>query len=228
MFQLDDNSNLFPPIELAMTEPNGLLAIGGDLTPERLKSAYYHGIFPWFNPQELPLWWSPDPRAVLLKDELHISRSMQKLIKKRPFTVTINHAFDQVIDACSVRSEGTWIVPEVRSGYKALHRLGLAHSVEAWHQDKLVGGLYGVSVGSLFCGESMFTRMSDASKFAFIAFYFHFLRYNGQLFDCQVLNHHTESLGAKEIPRKDFSRILYRWRDESISSACWAPQLIDL
>ncbi|UNH39729.1 leucyl/phenylalanyl-tRNA--protein transferase [Moellerella wisconsensis] len=228
MFKLDDDNVQFPPIELAMREPNGLLAMGGNLSPERLKASYYQGIFPWFSPNELPLWWSPDPRAVLLPNELHISRSMKKLIKQRPFTISLNKAFDEVIDACAIRTEGTWIVPEVRAGYKALHRKGIAHSVEVWQQDKLVGGLYGVNVGSIFCGESMFSRTSNASKYAFISFYFHFLGYNGQLFDCQVLNHHTASLGAKEISRKNFSQMLYHWRDKQINSACWSPQLIDL
>ncbi|WP_336432359.1 leucyl/phenylalanyl-tRNA--protein transferase [Providencia rettgeri] len=188
MYQLDDDSYLFPPVSEAMREPNGLLAIGGDLSSKRLQAAYYDGIFPWFNPGEMPLWWSPDPRAVLMVGELHISRSMKKVLKKQTYRITVNHAFKQVIEACSVRQEGTWILPEVQAGYLALHQAGMAHSIEAWYGDKLVGGLYGVNMGHLFCGESMFSRMNDASKFAFITFYFHFLRYNGQLFDCQVLN----------------------------------------
>lgn len=228
MYQLDDDSYLFPPVSEAMREPNGLLAIGGDLSSKRLQAAYYDGIFPWFNPEEMPLWWSPDPRAVLMVGDLHISRSMKKCLKKQVYRITLNHAFKEVIEACSIREEGTWIVPEVRAGYLALHKAGLAHSVEAWYGDKLVGGLYGVNVGHLFCGESMFSRMNDASKFAFITFYFHFLRYNGQLFDCQVLNHHTASMGVKEIPRWDFLHILYRWRDKSIDSDCWLPQTLRL
>lgn len=228
MYQLDDDSYLFPPVSEAMREPNGLLAIGGDLSSKRLQAAYYDGIFPWFNPGEMPLWWSPDPRAVLMVGDLHISRSMKKVLKKQTYRITINHAFKQVIEACSVRQEGTWILPEVQAGYFALHQEGLAHSVEAWYGDKLVGGLYGVNMGHLFCGESMFSRMNDASKFAFITFYFHFLRYNGQLFDCQVLNHHTASIGAKEISRRDFLHILYRWRDKAIDPACWLPQSIEI
>ncbi|MDR2243455.1 MAG: leucyl/phenylalanyl-tRNA--protein transferase [Providencia alcalifaciens] len=228
MYQLDDDSYLFPPVSEAMREPNGLLAIGGNLSSRRLQAAYYDGIFPWFNPGEVPLWWSPDPRAVLKVGDLHISRSMIKTLKKSPYRITINHAFKEVIAACAVRKEGTWILPSVQAGYLALHQEGHAHSIEAWHGDQLVGGLYGVNMGYLFCGESMFSRMNDASKCAFITFYFHFLRYNGQLFDCQVLNHHTASLGATEISRRDFLHILYRWRDLRIDPACWLPQSIDL
>lgn len=228
MYQLDDDSYLFPPVSEAMQEPNGLLAIGGTLSPQRLQAAYYDGIFPWFNPEEMPLWWSPDPRAVLMMEDLHISRSMKKILKKHIYRITINHAFKDVIEACSIRPEGTWIVPEVRAGYLALHKAGKAHSIEAWFDDKLVGGLYGVNVGHLFCGESMFSKMNDASKYAFITFYFHFLRYNGQLFDCQVLNRHTASLGAKEISRRDFLHILYRWRDNAMDPTCWLPQPIEI
>ncbi len=175
MYQLDDDSNLFPPVSEAMREPNGLLAIGGDLSSKRLQAAYYDGIFPWFNPGEMPLWWSPDPRAVLMVGDLHISRSMKKVLKKQIYRITINTAFKQVIEACSVRPEGTWILPEVQAGYLALHQEGIAHSVEAWHGSQLVGGLYGVNMGHLFCGESMFSRMNDASKFAFITFFYSFL-----------------------------------------------------
>ncbi|WP_340610523.1 leucyl/phenylalanyl-tRNA--protein transferase [Xenorhabdus bharatensis] len=223
-----DNSYEFPHPETALAEPNGLLAFGGDLSAERLKTAYRKGIFPWFSPNELPLWWSPDPRAVLIPGELHTGRTLRRFIRKHPYQFTVNYAFEQVICGCAQRQEGTWIGSDIQLGYQTLHQEGLAHSVEVWHKQQLVGGLYGVNMGTLFCGESMFSKMENASKCAFVVFYHHFLRHGGQLFDCQVLNHHTESLGAKNIPRKEFLRHLDQYQKQSLQIGCWDKQTLAL
>lgn len=228
MFQLDEGSYIFPAPEYALCEPNGLLAIGGDLAVGRLQAAYYEGIFPFFNPTEIPLWWSPDPRAVLLPAEIHISRTTKKRMRKTPYVITLNHAFEQVIAGCAQRQEGTWITHQIIEAYTALHQLGVAHSVEVWHNTKLIGGLYGVNVGKIFCGESMFSRVSDGSKYALIAFYHHFLGFGGKLFDCQIINAYTASLGVREIPRVQFLNYLYQYRDQPIDKACWLKQTISL
>lgn len=227
IMQLDRQSTLFPPTDLALREPNGLLAIGGDLRPARLLTAYGAGIFPWFTPGDIILWWSPDPRAVLFPHELHISRSMAKFLRKHDFEVTINQAFADVIRECAdQREEGTWIGEDVQQAYVKLHELGHAHSVEVWQEDRLVGGLYGVLQGSLFCGESMFSRATNASKTALIAFCEHFVSFGGTLIDCQVLNAHTESLGARNIPRSDYLHHLRIDQNKVINPACWKPQTI--
>ncbi|MCC8380894.1 leucyl/phenylalanyl-tRNA--protein transferase [Xenorhabdus sp. PB30.3] len=223
-----DSSYEFPHPDTALAEPNGLLAFGGDLSAERLKTAYRKGIFPWFSPNELPLWWSPDPRAVLIPGELHTGRTLQRFIRKHPYQITVNYAFEQVVYGCAQRQEGTWIGSDIQLGYQTLHQEGLAHSVEVWYKQQLVGGLYGVNIGTLFCGESMFSKMENASKCAFVAFYHHFLRHGGQLFDCQVLNHHTESLGAKNIPRKEFLRHLDQYQKQSLQAGCWDAQTLEL
>ena len=154
-----DTSNRFPDVSLALVEPDGLLAIGGSLSPERLSSAYRHGIFPWYNEDQPILWWSPNPRAVLYPNKLHISRSLRKTLRKNPFTLSIDQAFDAVINACSEprrKQAGTWISPEMKAAYRKMHDLGLAHSVECWQKNELVGGLYGLAFGKVFFGESMF------------------------------------------------------------------------
>ncbi len=203
--QLSSQSFIFPSPELALREPNGLLALGGDLTAPRLLAAYQRGIFPWFNPGEMILWWSPDPRAVLFPEDLHISRSMRRFIRHCPYRFTLNHAFADVISACATeRDEGTWIGRDVQQAYCQLHALGHAHSLEVWLENELVGGLYGVAVGAVFCGESMFSRADNASKSALMVFCHHFTQHGGELIDCQVLNAHTASLGAVEIPRNFF------------------------
>ncbi|QKJ47681.1 leucyl/phenylalanyl-tRNA--protein transferase [Proteus vulgaris] len=228
LFQLDDNDLDFPEPHLALKEPNGLLAIGGEISLSRLRVAYQSGIFPWYFPYEEPLWWSPDPRAVLPAGDLHIGRSLRKFIRRQPYKITLNHAFASVIEACSVREEGTWIGSDIKTGYEGLHQQGEAHSVEVWEGDELVGGLYGVNMGAVFCGESMFSRRDNASKCAFIAFYNHFLRYGGQLFDCQVLNSHTASLGATEISREHYLVALSRWKKVIIDKKCWYQQSLEL
>ncbi len=196
----------FPPAHLSINE--GLLAVGGDLSVERLLIAYKSGIFPWYSDGDPILWWSPDPRLVLFPEELRISKSLARLIKKKRFTVTFDQAFDDVIYNCAriKRSygEGTWITPEMLKAYCRLHQCGHAHSVEAWHADKLVGGLYGVSIGRAFFGESMFSHESNSSKVAFVKLVQTLRSKRFELIDCQVKTDHLMRFGAREIPRKVF------------------------
>ena len=199
----------FPPVDDAIED--GLLAIGGDLSTERLLLAYRKGIFPWFQ-GDIPLWWSPDPRFVLFPNELKISRSMQQLIRNKRFEFRINTDFAGVIRACKEQpregQDGTWITDEVEAAYTRLHELGYAHSAEAWLNGELVGGLYGIRRGQVFFGESMFSRVSNASKFAFICYVEQLKREGVCLIDCQVYTSHLESLGATMIPRKKFIELL--------------------
>ncbi len=226
--QLSSQSFIFPSPELALREPNGLLALGGDLTAPRLLAAYQRGIFPWFNPGEMILWWSPDPRAVLFPEDLHISRSMRRFIRHCPYRFTLNHAFADVISACATeRDEGTWIGRDVQQAYCQLHALGHAHSLEVWLENELVGGLYGVAVGAVFCGESMFSRADNASKSALMVFCHHFTQHGGELIDCQVLNAHTASLGAVEIPRNFFLQQLSQLQFSPLPKECWLPQSLN-
>jgi len=202
---------LFPPPELAI--PGGLLAVGGDLAPERLLLAYRHGIFPWFSPGEPILWWSPDPRCVLFPDRLRISRSMRRLIRSRIFTITFDTCFADVMTACQEERrgrEGTWITAGMKAAYVRLHEMGLAHSVEVWREDCLAGGLYGVSLGRIFFGESMFSRVANASKAALIALVQQLAARDFQLIDCQIQSEHLQKLGAEMIPRDGFLRMLRR------------------
>lgn len=201
----------FPPVSAALNEPNGLLAAGGALTPEWLIEAYRHGIFPWFNPGEPILWWSPNPRLVLIPDAIRISHSLRKTLRRGHFEVRFDTAFAEVIDACAAPREpglGTWITAEMRCAYCRMHELGVAHSVESWRDGKLVGGLYGMALGSVFFGESMFSRESDASKVA-LAYLARFLRTRGYvMIDCQMTTAHLQSMGAREMPRSDFCAAL--------------------
>lgn len=210
----------FPPLDNALTEPDGLLAIGGDLSPERLEAAYRHGCFPWFNDDDPILWWSPDPRMVLLPERLHISRSMAKLLKKAPFTVTFDQDFAGVIKACSEPrnyTDQTWITEDMQRAYLTMHHKGLAHSVEVWQGEQLVGGLYGLNLGRLFFGESMFSRVTNASKYSFI-YLVHKLRQAGVvLIDCQMHTSHLQSLGAELIPRKVFAKYLQDYQHQAIA-----------
>ena len=197
----------FPPVELALADPDGLLAAGGDLRPERILNAYRQGIFPWYNPGEPILWWSPDPRCVLHPQDLHISRSLRKKLRKMDYRVTFDQAFDDVIQACAEPrsySAGTWISPDMMAAYSRLHWLGHGHSVEVWQGDTLVGGLYGLALGRVFFGESMFSRRTDASKIAFVYLVEHLEKWGYALVDCQVYNDHLASLGASEVPRRRF------------------------
>jgi leucyl/phenylalanyl-tRNA--protein transferase len=198
----------FPSTGKALIEPNGLLAIGGTLTPGRLLDAYSHGIFPWFSDGQPVLWWSPDPRMVLYPDELIISRSMTKRLKRKDYDVRFNTAFYQVMQACAQTQrpgqDGTWITDSMIEAYDQLHEAGHALSVETWMDGKLVGGLYGVAIGKMFYGESMFHHVTDASKIAFIHLVRHLRRQGFGLIDCQMKTPHLASLGAREIPRKEF------------------------
>ncbi len=210
MFFLSESLE-FPAVECANGE--GLLAVGGDLSPERLLLAYQNGIFPWFNEDSLILWWSPDPRMVLFPDEIKVSKSMQKVLKSDQFRLTKNTCFEKVLEACSsikrIGQEGTWITDEMKKAYLKLHQKGYAKSYEVWEDDMLVGGLYGLDMGHVFCGESMFSKTSNASKFAFIKLALEF-QGKGKLIDCQLYTKHLGSLGAKEIPRKEFMEVLIR------------------
>jgi leucyl/phenylalanyl-tRNA--protein transferase len=192
--------------------PDGLLALGGDLSPERLLLAYRNGIFPWFNEKDPILWWSPDPRCVLFPPQLKVSRSMQQVLRKGVFEFRINTSFEAVIAACSAAprpgQDGTWITGDIREAYTELHRRGIAWSAEAWLGGELAGGLYGLLLGKVFCGESMFSRVSNASKFAFISWVRHLQEQGVSLIDCQLHTDHLESLGAEMIPREDFLRLL--------------------
>jgi leucyl/phenylalanyl-tRNA--protein transferase len=201
----------FPPLSRALREPNGLLAAGGDLSIRRLLDAYRSGIFPWFSEGDPVLWWSPDPRMVLFPPELKVSRSLAKTLRRRRFRVTADLAFAEVVKACRAPrpgQRGTWITEEMSAAYRRLHQAGHAHSVEAWLDDELAGGLYGVALGRAFFGESMFTRVTDASKVAFVALVRQLERWRFGLVDCQMNTPHLASLGAREIPREDFARRL--------------------
>ena len=197
----------FPPVELA--SPEGLLAVGGDLRAERLLEAYRHGIFPWYNPGQPILWWSPDPRAVLFPSKLKVARSLRKTLRRKKFDVALDTAFRDVMQHCA-RSRpgnpagGTWITPEMIEAYGVLHERGLAHSVESWREGKLVGGLYGVAMGNAFFGESMFSRETDASKVAFVHLVRQLERWGYAFIDCQISSAHLFSRGAEEIRRHDF------------------------
>jgi len=201
----------FPPVERAATDPNGLLAAGGDLSVARLKSAYGQGIFPWFNEDQPILWWSPDPRMVLFPRELKISRSLRKTLRSERFEVRADTAFREVILGCRMPREsqhGTWIGPRMVEAYCALHHAGFAHSVEAWLDGKLAGGLYGIALGRAFFGESMFTRVTDASKVALASLVRQLELWDFGLVDCQMNTPHLASFGAREIPRAEFTRRL--------------------
>ncbi len=211
-FLADTYQAEFPPVELA--SPEGLLAVGGDLSSERLLAAYRNGIFPWYSPGQPVLWWSPDPRTVLFPERLRISRSLGKALRQNRFRVTLDQAFERVIDACAAPRRanptgGTWITGEMRAAYCRLHAEGYAHSVEVWSGSELVGGLYGVALGGVFFGESMFSRATDASKVALARVVGQLTTWGYSLIDCQVGSAHLFSLGAEEIPRQEFLAALH-------------------
>lgn len=197
----------FPPVHLAMRDPNGLLAIGGDLSLPRLMRAYSQGIFPWFNPDEPILWWCPDPRAALEPSQMHASHSLRKRIRRQDYAVTLDAAFEDVLDACATaraKSRGTWLGNDMKEAYRQLHRHGHCHSVEIWQDGRLAGGLYGVAMGRVFFGESMFTRATDASKLAFYHLCRQLQAWRFELIDCQISSAHLATLGAQEIRRDEF------------------------
>lgn len=217
----------FPPIEKALKEPDGLLAIGGCLAAERIINAYKQGIFPWYSHGEPILWWSPNPRLVLFPDRLKVSRSLRKIIRKETFNITYDQAFTQVMQYCAAPREeeaGTWITEEMVLAYTKLYQLGIAHSFEAWLDDQLVGGLYGIAIGQIFFGESMFHRKTDASKVAFFHLVNHLAKWGYQLIDCQVHTSHLLSLGAEEIDRTEFISILEQYCCKDPSDKAWQKQ----
>lgn len=225
--QLSSENYDFPPVDQALSEPNGLLAFGGDLQPQRIIEAYRNGIFPWYGPNEPILWWSPSPRAVFIPDSFIPSRSLKKFQRKTKYQVSINKATEQVIDYCaSTRSaEETWLNAEMRTAYKLLTARKVCHSVEVWDSSgRLVGGLYGLSLGHMFCGESMFSLATNASKVALWYFCQHFSQFGGQLIDCQVMNPHLDSLGAVELAREEFFPLLRQLQKQPINNHCFAPQ----
>jgi leucyl/phenylalanyl-tRNA---protein transferase len=201
----------FPPVHRALREPNGLLAAGGDLSVKRLVAAYRQGIFPWYGEGQPVLWWSPDPRMVLYPREIAVSRSLRKRLRKRDFELRVDTCFVRVIHACAeprAGQGGTWITDDMLEAYASLHAAGMAHSVETWIDGELTGGLYGVALGGVFFGESMFSRATDASKIALVHLARQLERWNFGIVDCQMATTHLASLGAREIPRKDFVRAL--------------------
>ena len=203
-----EHVTFFPPVETALKDPNGLLAMGGDLSLERLLDAYHHGIYPWFNPGEPILWWSPDPRMVLVPDEIRVTRSLSKRIRNGGFELRVDTAFVDVMQACAAPRHdeaGTWISPAMVAAYNRLHQAGYAHSIETWHHGELVGGLYGVAIGRMFYGESMFSRMPDASKVALVRLAKQLRAWEFGLIDCQMETAHLASLGAHTVPRTEFT-----------------------
>jgi len=222
------NKTNFPDVELALQEPDGLLAVGGDLSIERLVSAYQQGIFPWYSEDQPILWWSPDPRMVLKPNEVKISRSLAKTIRKKKFQVSFDQDFENVILACSEpRLEkgslqtDTWILDDMIDAYNQMHKEGYAHSVECWLDNKLVGGLYGIAIGKVFFGESMFSKVSDASKIAFVYLSKQLDQWGFKLIDCQVYTSHLESLGATMIPRKQFITFLSQYAADTPAHKQW-------
>jgi leucyl/phenylalanyl-tRNA---protein transferase len=198
----------FPPLERALKEPNGLLAAGADLSLARLLEAYRRGVFPWFSSGQPPLWWSPDPRMVLYCGELKLSRSLAKSLRNKGYELRIDSAFGEVLEGCAWRPEGTWLGPEMKQAYLRLHHEGYAHSFETWRDGELLGGLYGVALGRMFYGESMFSRATDASKVALVNLVSFLKQRDFPLVDCQMHTMLLESLGGREIPRTEFLRVL--------------------
>ncbi len=219
-----DQDTAFPDVEQALRDPDGLLAVGGDLSPLRLISAYRRGIFPWYSEGQPILWWSPNPRSVLFPRDLKISRSLRKILKKGLFAISFDRDFLGVIRGCAAPrgdGEGTWITHEMVTAYYRLHELGLAHSVEIWHEGELVGGLYGVAIGRVFFGESMFSRQSDASKVAMIHLVERLLAWDYGLIDCQVQSNHLDNLGAVTIRRREFVRLLNTLCEQPGRAGLW-------
>jgi leucyl/phenylalanyl-tRNA--protein transferase len=231
---VDDDHVPFPDPESALDHPDGLLAVGGSLTAGRLIAAYRAGIFPWYTTGQPILWWSPNPRSVLFPDRIKVSRSLRKTVRRATMRVTLDRAFQQVIRACAAprdQREGTWITPAMAAAYTHLHALGLAHSVEVWQKEQLVGGLYGVALGRAFFGESMFSRVSDASKVALVHLAGQLFSWGYGIIDCQLESAHLTRLGAERVPRRTFLRMLDELCDLPGQPAPWRmdePAPIDL
>ena len=226
-----DAPDAFPNIETALTEPDGLLAAGGDLETDRLVAAYSKGIFPWYDDGQPILWWSPDPRCVLFPTEFHIAKRLKQTGRSSSLTLSFNQAFDQVIRACAGKRElqlGTWITAEMIGAYERLHREGWAHSVEIWNSNQLVGGLYGLAIGRVFFGESMFSRESNASKFAMYGLCRHLLENDFVMLDCQVVSQHLTTLGATTIPRTEFATTLEQYCHPTVRFGEWPDKTLPI
>jgi len=224
-FSSEQMSTDFPPVSSAMNEPDGLLAAGGDLSRGSLLAAYQRGIFPWYNAGQPILWWSPNPRAVLYPQQLHISRSLRRTLRHGDFDIRIDSDFPQVMAACAEprrHSEGTWILPEMIQAYTELHSYGDAHAFECWQGTRLVGGLYGVGIGAVFFAESMFSRVDNASKVCMVVLCDRLRHWGYQLIDCQIINPHLQRMGASTIPRVDFIRLLEQLCSVPVSLQAWS------
>lgn len=228
--RLSLDNYVFPDPAYALDDPEGLLAFGGDLSPKRILAAYHQGIFPWFNPGDPILWWSPSPRTVVFPDQMHVSKSLRKTLRKGIYRVTFDNCFRDVMSACAAPrayADGTWISNEIINSYCALHARGIAHSVEVWNGNELVGGLYGIALGQIFFGESMFSRADNASKVGFAYLVRQLRGWDFHLIDCQVANDHLFSLGAVEIPREEFQQILVNFTNKpSVSALPWSNLII--
>lgn len=223
-------ANDFPGLESALRDPDGLLAIGGDLSLPRILDAYHRGIFPWYNAGQPIMWWSPDPRCIIELKDIHVSRSLGKVLRQGRFVVTLNHNFEEVISQCAAPrqyTDETWITPELKQAFIHLHKTGYAHSVECWQDERLVGGLYGLAMGRVFFGESMFSRVSDASKVALVYLGRFLKQQNFRLIDCQIYSAHLRSLGAKPIQRKLFANLLSHYCQKTAHSD-WHPMELTL
>jgi len=217
----------FPEVHQALTDPDGLLAAGGCLSTQRLINAYKQGIFPWYSEDSPILWWSPNPRLVVFPEKLHISKSLQKTLRKQIYQVSFDSAFTQVIEACAAPRQGetgTWLSQDMQQAYRQLHHAGYAHSIETWHNNELVGGLYGIALGKVFFGESMFHTKTNASKIAFVSLVQQLSVWGYQLIDCQVHTSHLSSLGAEEIKRSQFCALLEQYCDTPPSPSAWQQQ----
>ncbi|MEC7816077.1 MAG: leucyl/phenylalanyl-tRNA--protein transferase [Pseudomonadota bacterium] len=220
---LDPDHLWFPPANEALDDPDGLLALGGDLSPQRLELAYRNGIFPWFSEDQPILWWSPDPRCVLFPEDIHVSRSLRRVLNRRTFTVTADQCFGRIIRLCaSTRAEGTWITDDMVAAYTRLHRLGLAHSIEVWNpRGELAGGMYGVAIGRCFFGESMFSLETNASKVLMVHLAHQLADWGYRIMDCQVESQHLLTMGARTIPRSEFLSILRASIDRTPAHPDW-------
>ncbi|WDE09472.1 leucyl/phenylalanyl-tRNA--protein transferase [Thalassomonas haliotis] len=227
--QLHPEILAFPPLSQALTNPNGLLAFGGDLSAKRLVNAYSHGIFPWFNQGDPIMWWSPDPRAIIPVEDIKVNRTLRKVINRQTFTVTLNRDFARVLKLCAhapFRKEGTWITPEMMAAYIKLHQQGYAHSIEVWQENELVGGLYGVAISGFFSGESMFYKRSNASKVALLSLAKLLKEINVSFIDCQILNPFLQEMGAIEIPRQAFVELKETAINKVIAHDFWQQRTL--
>ncbi|WP_448211607.1 leucyl/phenylalanyl-tRNA--protein transferase [Colwellia sp. MEBiC06753] len=228
---LEPDSLAFPPLSHALSDPNGLLAIGGDLSPERLLTAYANGIFPWFSDGDPIMWWSPDPRAIIPIDAIKVNRTLRKVINRAQFEISINKAFDQVISLCAdapFRLEETWILPEMITAYRNLHKLGFAHSIEVWMDKELVGGLYGIAINGFFSGESMFYSQPNASKLALVALSKLLATQNIRFIDCQLINPFLADMGCIEVSRTAFVKHKQLMQTIKLADNFWQQRVISI